>query len=112
MAKFTGAIGYVTQTESAPGVWTDTVTERQCVGDLVKSSRRLDSSDSGSSAQLNPDISVGNSVSVIADAYALKNIFAIRYVKWNGAYWTATSVEVNMPRILLRMGEVYNGIKA
>lgn len=111
MAKFIGAIGYVEQTESAPGVWTDTVTERQCTGDLVKSNRKLD--DVGAvGSQLNNNISVGNSVSIIADAYTLKHIFAIRYVKWNGTYWTATSVDVHMPRILLRMGEVYNGVKA
>lgn len=107
MAKFFGAIGYATQAETAPGVWTSEIMERNCAGDLIRNSRKLQEGET-----LNSDISLGNSVSVVADAYLMENFHAIRYIKWGGGYWTVTSVEVHPPRLTLRMGEVYNGDKA
>lgn len=110
MAKFIGAIGYAEQTETAPGVFEDVIVERQCSGDLIRNSRRLSEDSSG--FVLNQDLSVGNSVSIVADAYAMNHFFAVRYIKWSGAYWTVSTVEVQPPRLLFRMGEVYNGPKA
>jgi len=110
MAKFIGAVGYAELTESAPGVWKEVITERQCYGDLTRTSRRL--SEDPSQFLLNKTMSVGNTVSIVADAYAMEHFFAIRYVKWAGAYWTVNTVEVLPPRLTLRMGEVYNGDKA
>lgn len=110
MAKFFGAIGYATPTETAPGVWEEIITERQCYGDVTRNSRRL--TEDPSQFLLNKEMVVGNSVSVVADAYAMEHFFAIRYVKWAGAYWTVNTVEVQAPRLILRMGEVYNGDKA
>lgn len=107
MAKFFGAIGYTEQTETAPGVWTNSITERQCTGDLIRNTRKLQEGET-----LNSDISLGNAVSVVADAYLMEHFHAIRYIKWGGGYWTVTSVEVQAPRLILRMGEVYNGNKA
>lgn len=107
MAKFFGAIGYATWMKSAPGVSTMEIVERECTGDLIRNSRKLQDGEG-----LNDDISLGNSVSVVADAFLTQNITAIRYIKWNGGYWKVTSVEVQAPRITLRMGEVYNGDKA
>jgi hypothetical protein len=48
----------------------------------------------------------------VADAYANENFFAILYVEWMGALWTISEVEVQSPRLLLRLGKVYNGPKA
>lgn len=107
MAKFFGAIGYATTTESAKGVWKDGITERECAGDLIRNSRKLQEGEG-----LASNISLGNSVSVVADAYLMENFHAIRYIKWGAGYWTVTSVEVQSPRLILRMGEVYNGQKA
>jgi hypothetical protein len=45
----------------------------------------------------------------MADAYANEHFFAIRYVEWAGVLWTVSMVEVQSPRLLLRLGEVYNG---
>jgi hypothetical protein len=33
----------------------------------------------------------------------------MRYVEWAGVRWTVQDVEVQRPRLLLRLGEVYNG---
>ena len=106
MAKFAGEIGYGESTETPPGsgVWEDTITEYSYFGDVVRNSRALQEG-----AQVNDDISVGNSISIVADAYANEHFHAMRYVKWAGTLWKVDSVTVESPRLLLRLGGVYNG---
>lgn len=104
MAKFYGKVGYGEAVESGPGVITDQITERSYIGDVVRNSRRLESGD-----QLNNDLSVNNSISILADAYASGHIFAMRYVEWQGVLWIVAQVTVEPPRLLLRLGGVYNG---
>lgn len=106
MAKFYGPVGFAESVETVPGVWEDVITERNLFGDVERDNRKLDSGE-----KLNYDISVGNVIRVVADAYALEHFFAIRYIKWAGAYWAVTSVDVLRPRLLLRLGGVYNGPK-
>ena len=60
---------------------------------------------------VNNDLSVGNSISIVADAFANEHFFAVRYVEWAGTLWTISEVEVQAPRLLLRLGGVYNGPK-
>lgn len=104
MAKFYGEIGYGETVETAPGVWEDTITERKYYGDVVKNTRQWRESEN-----LNNDLTVSNSISIVADAYANEHFFAIRYIKWAGTLWTVSDVEVQRPRLLLRLGGVYNG---
>lgn len=104
MAKFADLIGYGESVEIRPGVWEDQITERQYYGDVVRNSRKL-----SDGKYLNNDISVGNSISILADAYAYNHFFAIRYVKWAGSLWTVSEVVVERPRLILRLGGVYNG---
>lgn len=104
MAKFYGQIGYGETLETAPGVWEDTIVEYPYYGDVIRNTRKLSEGES-----LNNDLSVGNSISIVADAYANEHFFAIRYIQWAGALWTVSDVEVQSPRLLLRLGGVYNG---
>mgnify|MGYP007009047628 CR=1 FL=1 len=104
MARFFGKIGFGVPQESAPGVYSDVITELSYYGDVVRDARRLSEAD-----KLNKDLSTSNSISVIADAWAHENYFAIRFVEWGGVAWTVTEVEVEFPRLILRLGEVYNG---
>lgn len=104
MAKFYGVVGYVDTQETAPGVYTEVATERKYYGDVLKNVKRYVSSE-----YLNDNLTVSNSISIMADAYAYDNFFAIRYVKWMGANWKVTDVEVQRPRLILSLGEVYNG---
>ena len=105
MAKFFGKIGYGESQETTPGVWTDTIVEHEYYGDLVRNTRKLEPN----TESLNDDITVGNSISIVADAYANEHFFAIRYIEWAGHLWTVSDVEVQAPRLLLRLGGVYNG---
>jgi len=104
MARFFGRIGYGVTVENAPGVWVDDIVDREYFGDVIRNARNLREGEN-----LNADLSVQNSISIVADAYANDHFFAIRYVEWAGALWTVSSVEVQSPRLLLRLGEVYNG---
>lgn len=104
MAKFYGKIGYGETVEESSGVHVDVITEQSYYGDVVRNSRSLSEGEN-----LNQDFSVGNSISIVADAYANENFAAIRYVEWAGELWTVSDVEVQRPRLLLRLGEVYNG---
>jgi hypothetical protein len=105
MARFYGAIGYADASEETnPGVWVEQMVEYSYYGDIVRNTRELREGES-----LNNDLTVGNSISVVADAYANEHFHAIRYIRWAGTLWTVTNVEVRSPRLLLRLGGVYNG---
>ena len=104
MPKFSGPVGFGHNVEVRKGVFKDVMTERSYFGDVIKPSRRLDEVD-----QVNLNLSVANSISIVADTYANENLFAMRYVKWMGTLWIVTDVDVQRPRLLLRLGGVYNG---
>jgi len=104
MTRFFGRIGYGESVEAQPGVHKDVITEFSYYGDVIRNARNLTPGEN-----LNPDLSVQNSISIVADAYANEHFFAIRYVEWQGVLWTVDAVEVQSPRLLLRLGEVYNG---
>ena len=106
MAKFRGEIGFGESTENPPGsgIWMDTITVKTYSGDVFRSMRKTQEGE-----QLNDDLSISNSVSIVADAFANDNLFAIRYVIWMGTKWKVTDVEVKRPRLILELGGVYNG---
>lgn len=106
MTRFFGAVGYGEPLEAPlnSGVWVDTITEQLYFGDVIRNTRKLEPGES-----LNDDITVGNSISIIADEYAIKHFFKIKYVQWEGVLWTVTNVEVKSPRLILSLGSVYNG---
>lgn len=107
MAKFFGEVGYGTTVEVRNGVWKDVITEVKYYGDVIRNTRRLENG-----SEVNNDLTVGNSISIVADPYANEHFFAIKYVKWAGTLWTVSEVEVQSPRLILRLGGVYNGPKA
>lgn len=107
MAKFYGRVGYGSNVETVPGVWVDTIVEHWYFGDVIRNSRTLTDGE-----HLNKDLTVGNSISIMADAYANEHFFAIRYVEWAGVLWAVSNVDVQSPRLVLLLGEVYNGPQA
>lgn len=104
MAKFYGVVGYVAMVNTKPGVWEEQVTERNYYGEVIRNTRRLQSTEN-----LNDDINISNEISIVADPYALNHFHSIRYVELMGAKWKATNVEVQPPRLLISLGGVYNG---
>jgi hypothetical protein len=106
--RFHGTVGYATDTETAPGVWTEVITERTYTGDVLRQARRLEPS-AAVPATLNENIALENRFSIVADAYAYDNFSQMRYVSWNGSVWTITTVEVQRPRLILTIGALWNG---
>lgn len=105
MARYFGEIGYADGVvTTAPGVREEKIVEYQYFGDVIRNTRRLQDG-----TNVNDDISVGNSISIVADAYANEHFFAMRYIRWQGALWKISDVEVQSPRLILRLGGVYNG---
>ena len=104
MSKFCGEVGYSTQTETAQGVWEEVLTPRTYYGDVIRNARRLETTEN-----LNDNLALNNSFSLMIDAYASQNFSAIRYLEWMGTRWKVTNVEVQRPRLILTIGGVYNG---
>ena len=106
MTRFSGKVGYGVTVETAPGVHEDQIVEYIYFGDVVRTSVAFRAGES-----VNNDLSVGNSISIVADAFANEHIFAVRYVEWAGTLWAVSEVEVQAPRLRLRLVGVYNGPK-
>ena len=104
MAKWFGKIGFAETKETIPGVWEEQITEREYFGDLTRNTRRLQSSEN-----LNDNITVDNEISIVADPFANQNFHAMRYVEFMGTKWKVSTVEVKYPRLLLSLGDIYNG---
>lgn len=102
--KWYGVIGYAETVETKPGVWAEEITERTYYGEVAKNTRVLQSAD-----QVNSNINISNSFSIIADPYANQNFHAIRYIEFMGAKWKITNAEVRYPRLILTAGGIYNG---
>lgn len=105
MARFYGKVGFGQTVETGPGVWEDDIVERKYIGDVLRNTVRLEPGD-----KVNTDVAISNSISIVADGYARSHLFAIKYVEFGGGLWTIESVEVEAPRLILRVGGVYNGL--
>ena len=104
MAKFCDVIGYGTTVEVERGVWEDVIIERTYYGDVLK-----DSLDSRVADEILPGIKLGNYFSIVGDPFAYENYSDMRYIRWMGQYWSPSSIEVVRPRLLIRIGNKYNG---
>lgn len=104
MAKFYGEIGYAQTVEVEPGVWEEKFISRSYYGEVLRNTRRLQSSQ-----HLNDDINISNEISIIADPYANENFHSMRYIQYMGAKWKILNVDVQYPRLNLTIGGVYNG---
>ena len=103
--KWSGKIGFAEDTgETAPSVFAERIAERSYYGDVLELGRQMQGSD-----QINEDVTVGNSLSVVADPFAQNNLYAMRYVTFCGQRWKITNVKVQYPRVVLTLGGIWNG---
>ena len=106
MAKFYGSIGYAdtTTSETQPGVWVDDITERTYTGDVITNSRKWKFS-----GNVNPDITISDVISIIADGFIIESTQLMKYVSWRGVRWEIVNIEIERPRVILTLGGVYSG---
>jgi len=104
MAKWFGKIGFgEDEAVDDYGVWKPSLTYKEYYGDLLKDYHKRDST-----SNVNDNLSLGNSISILADPYVSQNLGKIRCVEYGGTYWKVTSVDVQYPRLVLSVGPVYN----
>lgn len=103
MSKWYGTIGYGVTVETSPSVYREKIEERPYFGDLIRNSRRLQSSD-----KVNDDINISNELSIVSDPYACEHFYSMRYATISGCKWKITDVDVQYPRLVLSLGGVYN----
>jgi hypothetical protein len=104
MAKFFGVIGFEETQETRPGVFEPAITERHYSGDVLRSSKRNESGE-----KINDDITISNQFSIVADKYAYNHIYGMKYLKYMGATWKISDVEIQHPRLIINVGGIYNG---
>ena len=102
--KYYGRVGVSVSQETVPGVWEDTITEECLYGDVIRDIHRNDSS-----GEVNDNLGVSNTISVLASPFIMGHVHSIRYIEWLGGLWKVTSIEVQPPRLILSLGGVYNG---
>ena len=97
MARFHGEIGYVIKEETAPGVWTDKVVEKNYTGTIIRNIHQ-----NNPNGNVNDDFIVNDIFSIVAsEAFAYDNFQSMVYVRWLGKVWKIKSAEIDRPRILL-----------
>lgn len=102
--RFFGKVGYIETVDTAPGVFSEQLTERSYYGDVLRDMISLE----GTSA-LNDNFTISNQFSIVADDYAYEHFQYIRYVTYLGVKWKVTSADVlSRPRIVLSVKGVYN----
>lgn len=105
--RYFGKVAFGITEETAPDVYTLLITEREYMGDVLDTRRKMISS-----TNLNDDIVINNKISIVSDAFGLENFSTIQYIEFMGAKWKVTDVEVQPPRLILTMGGVYNAQQA
>lgn len=106
--KYCGEVGFLDTVETSPGIWEEVITTRVYRGDITRCSRRIVAAES----QINDNIQISNDISIISDMYALDNFFKIKYVTYMGSKWKVNNVEVQHPRLILHIGDLYNSEEA
>jgi len=99
--KWFGQIAFATQTFER-GITVDKLTIRDYYGDVLRASKR----DAGNS-QVTLNFTVNNQISVVADPFLMNTFHDIAYITFMGAKWRVSGVEVQYPRLILDIGEVY-----
>jgi len=102
--KWHGAIGFGVTEETEPGIYTESLIERQYYGDVIKYNYR-----SQSSEHINDNFQINNSISIIADKFLSENFERMKYLEFLGVKWKISDIEVSYPRMTLNLGGIYNG---
>ena len=104
MSKWFGKVGLVQTVETEPSIFEEKVTEHDCYGELLKNTRRVQTAD-----KVNDDLTIANTLSILADPTLYKHFDSIKYAEIMGARWKVTEVQIDYPRLTLTLGGLYNG---
>lgn len=102
--KYCGKIGFSQIETVSRGVDAEVIKERTYYGDVIRNTRRW-----SDASQVNSDLTVSNQISIVADGFAQTNLGLMRYVTYLGQKWSIDSADIELPRIILTLGGIYNG---
>ena len=105
MAKWFGKIGYSETVETTPGVWTPQDTVKEYYGDVIRGNARW----SGNSESTNDNLTVNSQISIVSDPFAIDKFYFMKWIEFMGVKWEVSSVEPQLPRLLITLGGVWNG---
>lgn len=106
--KYDDVIGFwEDDVETSPGVYQSQIVEKPYTGDVLENRQRWNSTQNQ-----NDDLTIRNRISIIADLYMNQHMGSIKYVTFMGTKWKVNSLDIKYPRIILELGEVYNGVNA
>lgn len=104
MTKFAGLVGYVTQEEKVPGIWSMVEDPKMMKGDVIRQSSSIQNDN-----KVNSDIALNHRVSLFGDPYAFNNYYKLKWIDLDGRKWEIASVEIQRPRIIVTLGGLWNG---
>ena len=108
MAKWCGKVGYAITAETEPGIWEETIIEKDYYGDVISNRYKRQNSEN-----VNEDINLTITISIVADPFAYQHCANMAYVEYMGAKWKVTDIDpIQRPRLILTIGGVYNGEQA
>jgi hypothetical protein len=102
--KWYGKIGYALTVDKGDGLYIPEMTWKQYYGDVQRFMRKIDSSQN-----VNDNLNINNTISILADPYALENLGYMKCIEWMGTLWEISSIDISYPRMILSIGGVYNG---
>ena len=107
--KWSGSIGFFIEEEvyknGVPtGVWKKHIAERHYAGDLLKDYRSQEPS-----GQVNDNLNISNTISVVADRFVDDHIVDIVYITFKNKKFKVKGFTNNYPRIEFTIGGLYNG---
>ena len=105
MAKWHGKVGYSETVETVPGVWTPQITVHEYTGDVLRNTSRW----AGDSKSTNDNLTINSQISIVADPFAIDKFYSMKWIEFMGAKWEISSVEPQLPRLILTLGGVFNG---
>lgn len=101
---WSGVIGFGETEEVTPGVWEDVITERKYKGFVIRNRQLLQTAN-----QVNDNVRISNTISIVADPYANQNFHKMIYITFKGIKWKVSDIDIQYPRIMVSLGGVYNG---
>lgn len=107
MAKWFGKVGYAITEETEPGLWEEIITERSYFGDTYNDRWKRQNS-----GEVNDNVTISQTISIIADPFAYQNCSNIAYIEYMGSKWKVSDVAPMYPRLQLTIGGLYNGEQA
>lgn len=102
--RYSGWIGIADQEETSPGVWEETLAFMPALGEVKQTTEVLDGS-----SDILPRNRTTTSISVSARGIGYLDNSDIRVITFKGKNWQIDSIVDAPPKIVVFVGEEYNG---